>query len=101
MKQGRRSRRSATQPASNRWPAQEAKARFSELIRRAREEGPQIITVHGREVATVSAFDPKARLAGEGETGAKLVEIMQAMPFKDEVDIFRVREDAPFRDVEL
>jgi prevent-host-death family protein len=31
------------------WQLQTAKAKLSEVIRRARSEGPQIITVHGRE----------------------------------------------------
>ena len=32
-----------------RWPLQDAKARFSELVRRVRSEGPQHVTVHGRD----------------------------------------------------
>lgn len=35
------------------WQVQEAKQRFSELLRRARTEGPQPITRHGEEVAVV------------------------------------------------
>jgi prevent-host-death family protein len=36
-----------------RWQVQEAKQRFSELLRRARDEGPQAVTKHGEEVAFV------------------------------------------------
>jgi prevent-host-death family protein len=36
-----------------RWQVQEAKQRFSELLRRTREEGPQVVTKHGEEVAFV------------------------------------------------
>jgi prevent-host-death family protein len=35
------------------WQVQEAKQRFSELLRKAREEGPQAVTKHGEEVAFV------------------------------------------------
>lgn len=35
------------------WQVQEAKQRFSELLRRARDEGPQAVTRHGEEVAFV------------------------------------------------
>jgi hypothetical protein len=33
----------------NRWILQNAKARFSELVRRAHSDGPQRVTVHGRQ----------------------------------------------------
>ncbi|MBG0817621.1 type II toxin-antitoxin system prevent-host-death family antitoxin [Planomonospora sp. ID82291] len=33
------------------WQVQEAKQRFSEVVRRATDEGPQIVTRHGEEVA--------------------------------------------------
>lgn len=37
------------------WQVQEAKNRFSEMIERAQNEGPQVITRHGRAVARVVA----------------------------------------------
>jgi prevent-host-death family protein len=40
-----------------RWQLQEAKQRFSELIRNTLEEGPQIVTRHGEEVVVVVAAD--------------------------------------------
>lgn len=40
-----------------RWQVQEAKQRFSELVRRATQEGPQIVTRHGEEVVVVVAAD--------------------------------------------
>jgi prevent-host-death family protein len=39
------------------WQVQEAKARFSELLNRARDEGPQIIARHGREQAVVLSIE--------------------------------------------
>nr|WP_106537498.1 type II toxin-antitoxin system prevent-host-death family antitoxin [Haloactinopolyspora alba] len=35
------------------WPVQDAKQRFSELLRQATDEGPQFVTRHGEEVAVV------------------------------------------------
>ncbi|HTT79858.1 MAG TPA: type II toxin-antitoxin system prevent-host-death family antitoxin [Stellaceae bacterium] len=41
--------------AGARWQLQEAKARFSEVVKRAREQGPQRVTVRGaRAVVVVS-----------------------------------------------
>ena len=40
------------------WQLQEAKQRFSEVVRRALEDGPQVVTRHGREaVVVVSAAE--------------------------------------------
>jgi len=39
------------------WPVQDAKARLSEVIDRARNEGPQTITRHGREHAVVVSME--------------------------------------------
>jgi prevent-host-death family protein len=35
------------------WQLQDAKNRFSEVVKRARDEGPQIVTVHGQRAAVV------------------------------------------------
>lgn len=35
------------------WQLQDAKNRFSEVVKRAREDGPQIVTVHGQPAAVV------------------------------------------------
>lgn len=35
------------------WQLQEAKNRLSEVVRRARDEGPQVITLRGEEVAVL------------------------------------------------
>jgi prevent-host-death family protein len=40
-----------------RWEQQEAKAKFSELIRRARGEGPQLVTTRGGKPVIVIAAD--------------------------------------------
>ena len=47
------------------WQVQEAKQRFSELIRRTLAEGPQVVTRHGREIVVVVPADEFRRSAGE------------------------------------
>jgi prevent-host-death family protein len=44
------------------WLLQDAKARSSELVRRVRSEGPQHVTVHGRDEVVVIAAEEFRRL---------------------------------------
>lgn len=41
------------EPVPPHWQLQEAKQRFSEVIRAVEREGPQIITRHGEDVAVI------------------------------------------------
>lgn len=84
---------------SSKWPLQDAKARFSELVRRARSEGPQHVTVHGRDEVVVVTADEFRRLTGEPK-GEALVAALQASPHRD-IDIEPPRAPMPVRDVEL
>jgi len=47
------------------WQVQEAKQKFSEVLRRAHEDGPQIVTRHGTDVAVVIDIREYRRLKGE------------------------------------
>jgi prevent-host-death family protein len=42
-----------TSPDADHWQIQDAKQRFSEMIRAVTREGPQVITRHGEDVAVV------------------------------------------------
>ena len=44
------------------WQIQEAKQRFSELIRSVQSEGPQFVTKHGEEIAVVIDIEEYRRL---------------------------------------
>ena len=46
------------------WQVQEAKQRFSALVRQALEEGPQTVTRHGEEVVVVLSAQEYRRLTG-------------------------------------
>ena len=87
-------------PASTgRWLLQDAKARFSELVRRVRSEGPQHVTVRGRDEVVVISAEEFRRLKGD-RTGADLIEALQASPHRD-VDIEPRRVAMPVREVDL
>ena len=47
---------------SKRWPVQDAKARFSELLETACAEGPQIVTKRGVETAVLLPIERWRRL---------------------------------------
>jgi len=79
------------------WLLQDAKARFSELVRRVRSEGPQHVTVHGRDEVVVIAAEEFRRLKG-GDTGRALIEALQSSPHRD-AQIAPVRSPMPVRRV--
>jgi prevent-host-death family protein len=45
------------------WQLQEAKQKFSELVRRALEDGPQVVTRHGEEVVVVVPAEEFRRMS--------------------------------------
>jgi hypothetical protein len=69
------------------------------LVRRVRAEGPQHVTVHGRDEVVVIAAEEFRRLKGD-LTGEALVAAMQASPHR-ELDIEPRRSRLPVRDVNL
>ena len=97
-KQGARARTSP-QPARGRWRLQDAKARFSELVRLAHSEGPQHVTLHGRDAVVVVDADEFLRLKGE-RTGQLLIDALQASPHRD-IEIEPRRSAMPVRNVTL
>ncbi len=75
------------------WQLQDAKARFSELFRLARENGPQRVTKHGREAVVVLSAEEFARLAGVDPHKGSLVDFFAASPLRDSgIDLGRSRD---------
>lgn len=68
------------------WQLQEAKQRFSELIRVARADGPQIVTRHGQEIAVVIDIADYRRLKGET---VEFKDYLRAGPDFDEIEMDR------------
>jgi prevent-host-death family protein len=63
------------------WQLQEAKQKFSELVRTATAEGPQIVTRHGQEIVVVLSIAAYRRLAGKSPTLKDY--ILSSPPFDD------------------
>ena len=79
------------------WQLQEAKQRFSELIRAVQTDGPQFVTKHGQQVAVVLDIVDYRRM-----TGVELVDFkdfLAAAPDLSGLDI--ERSTAPVRRVEF
>jgi prevent-host-death family protein len=86
-------------PAPGFWRLQDAKAQFSELVRRARANSPQRVTVHGKDAVVVVAAHEWDRL-NKRVSGQDLVEALASSPLQD-VSIERLSVKSPVRDVEF
>jgi prevent-host-death family protein len=82
-------------PAS--WKLEDAKARFSEVVRKAQTEGIQRVTVRGREAVAVISVDELARLVN-AQPQAPLIEFLEGLHLH-ELDLERASDTG--RDVEL
>ncbi len=72
-----------------RWQVQDAKQRFSELIRTAHADGPQVVTRHGEEIAVVIDIADYRRLKGEI---AEFKDYLRSGPGFDDLDLTRTAE---------
>ena len=82
------------------WQLQEAKQRFSELVRRAEREGPQVVTRHGEEVVVVVPAEEYRRMSErDGEKEMDFKEFLMSAPDLSVLDLERPREMP--RDVEF
>jgi prevent-host-death family protein len=86
-------------PVPGYWLLQDAKARFSELVRKVRTEGPQHVTVHGRDEVVVISVEEFRNLRGQ-RTGADLIAVMQASPYR-EIELTEPGVPMPVRPVDL
>ena len=81
------------------WPLQDAKARLSEVVRRAQDQGPQRVTVRGKDaVVVIDAADYDAQTSNR--TGASLVEMLAASPLRD-LAFDRASVEGPVREIDL
>ena len=94
-----KARRAAENSQGASWRLEEAKARFSELVRRARASGPQHVTVRGQEAVVVLSAEDYARLA-PAATAPTLAALFSAGPFArlESFDGDAGRERPPVRD---
>jgi hypothetical protein len=69
------------------------------VVRRAKGEGPQHVSIHGKEEVVIVAVDEFRRLQS-AQTGEALIAALEACPHP-EVDLEPSREPMPVRDVVL
>jgi antitoxin Phd len=90
----------APKVASESWQIQSAKARFSEVFRKARSEGPQRITRQGKEGVVMVAEEQFDRLVGKSRQPKNIVDFFRQSPLVGlELDLKRDR--TPARDIDL
>lgn len=80
------------------WQMQTAKARFSDVVRSAKSEGPQDITLHGKSVAVVLSRALYDRFSGNTKS---LVQFMQSSPLYGRDDVVLERDKSAAREVNL
>ena len=79
------------------WQVQEAKARFSELVRDAAQLGPQTITVRGRRAAVVLSADDYDRMKRPQPSTAEFLRASSRVG----VDLDIKRDKSLSRDIDL
>jgi prevent-host-death family protein len=79
------------------WQLQEAKAHLSEVVRLCLREGPQMLTVRGKEEAVLLSKKEYERLQGSKQN---LFNFMSQSPLKG-LDISFERDQSGNRDVDL
>ena len=84
------------------WKLEEAKARFSEVVKLAERGVPQHVSVRGRAAVVILAAADYARLA-PAAASASLASLFADGPFArlDGFDDVLIREQAPVRDAPL
>ncbi len=92
-----RTQRQEQRTASATWKLEDAKARFSEVVRRAHAEGPQSVTVRGRPAVVVVDAREYERLA-EPKPEVSLVDFLERL---DMGGLDLTREADTGRDVDL
>ncbi|MBJ7417652.1 MAG: type II toxin-antitoxin system Phd/YefM family antitoxin [Niveispirillum sp.] len=88
-----------TRPTAE-WKLEDAKAHFSELVRRARREGPQLVTKRGKDAVIVIAVEELERLTTPAPPKLPFMAFMESLHVPGlDLDIPRERDTG--REVEL
>jgi prevent-host-death family protein len=89
-----------TNKTRKRWQLQTAKARFSELFRSARSEGPQLITRQGKEGVVMIAEEQYEALIGKSHQPKSLAQFFRESPLVGaELDLQREKDQG--REIDL
>ena len=90
----------ANQTTSPDWQLQTAKAKFSELFRLARTQGPQRVTRQGKEGVVIIADEQYNRLIHKSRQPKSIVQFFRESPLVG-VELDLERDQDPGRDIEL
>jgi prevent-host-death family protein len=82
------------------WQIQTAKARFSEVFRRTRNEGPQLITRQGKEGVVMISDEQYDRLVSRSHQPKSIVQFFRESPLVG-VELNLQRDKDEGRDIEL
>jgi prevent-host-death family protein len=82
-----------------RWRLQDAKARFSEVVREAQRVGPQRVTLHGKDAVVIVGAEEYDRLR-RPVSGRDIVAALAASPLA-EVKFERLSVKSRVRDIDL
>lgn len=94
----RKVRPARTVATLGRWKLEDAKSRLSEVVRLASSEGPQLVTVRGKEAAIVLDPETYRQLLPQTKEQPSLVEFLQGLNLSQ---IDTEREDDPGREIDL
>ena len=84
--------------AKKSWKLEDAKARLSEVVRLAATQGPQLVTIRGKEAAIILAPEEYRQLLPKPKGHQPLVEFLQGLDL-DGVDL--TRESDTGRELDL
>ena len=92
-------RSSSSRSRTGRWRLQDAKARFSEVVREAQQRGPQRVTLHGKDAVVIVGADEFDRLQ-HPVAGRDIVKALAASPLA-EVKFDRLTIKSRVRNIDL
>lgn len=81
----------------NVWQLQEAKNKFSNLVDKARHDGPQVVTRHGKESVVIIAIEDYQKL---NRPTSDLISFFKKSPLSG-IDLDLARDKSSSRDIEL
>lgn len=73
------------------WKLEDAKARFSEVVRRASTSGPQLVTIRGKDAAVVLAPEEYEQLRPKPKDHLPLVQFLRGLAL-NKIDLVRERD---------
>src|ERR1700677_5157453 len=87
-------------PDQHDWQLQTAKAKFSEVFRLARTEGPQRITKQGKEAVIMISYEQYHQLTAKSRQPKSIVQFFRESPLVG-ADLDLERDKDTGRDIEL